>query len=229
MASCGYQYPAEGGRCIRNSNSHPIHPTAPSGRTGIESYFMRFLTNELYHTYNRGNNRERIFFEKDNYLFFLKKIRIEVTPLADLLAYCLMPNHYHLLIRVKRVDGLNDEQISKRLSRKLGTLQSSYTQAINKAHSRTGSLFQQGAKSKNLESYGHICFHYIHQNPVLAGLCQRAEDWEFSSYRDYIGLRNGSLPSKAVAFECLDVPSNIQEFYRESRKGLTDKEIEGIR
>tara|TARA_B100000965_G_C19599194_1_gene761686 strand:+ start:180 stop:431 length:252 start_codon:yes stop_codon:yes gene_type:complete len=83
---------------------------------------MRFLTNELYHTYNRGNNRERIFFEKDNYLFFLKKIRIEVTPLADLLAYCLMPNHYHLLIRVKRVDGLNDEQISKRLSRKLGTL-----------------------------------------------------------------------------------------------------------
>lgn len=190
---------------------------------------MRFLTHELYHIYNRGNNRGRIFFERDNYLFFLKKIRVEVAPLVDLLAYCLMPNHYHLLIRVKKVDGLNDEQVSKSLSRKLGTLQSSYSQAINKAQNRTGSLFQQGAKSKNIETYGHICLHYIHQNPVLAGLCEKPEGWEFSSFQDYVGLRNGSLPSKDVAFKFLDVPSNTEEFYEESQKSLSYKEIERIR
>ena len=55
-----------------------------------------------YHIYNRGNNRERIFFEPDNYLFFLKKIKEYLVPVADVLVYCLMPTHYHVVGRVKQ-------------------------------------------------------------------------------------------------------------------------------
>jgi putative transposase len=93
--------------------------------------------------YNRGNNGQVLFFERKNYLFFLKKIKLEVSPFSDVLAYCLMPNHYHLLLSPKtHSEDFTSEQICTKLSRKLGTLQSSYAQAINKEYERTGSLFQ---------------------------------------------------------------------------------------
>ncbi|MDD4236020.1 MAG: hypothetical protein PHF99_08405, partial [Bacteroidales bacterium] len=54
----------------------------------------------IYHIYNQGNNRRRIFLIRENYLFFLKKIETYILPYADILAYCLMPNHFHLMVYV---------------------------------------------------------------------------------------------------------------------------------
>ncbi len=62
---------------------------------------MILENDNLYHIYNQGNNRERIFFNRENYLFFLKKIRTHILPYADVLAWCLMPNHFHLLVYVR--------------------------------------------------------------------------------------------------------------------------------
>ena len=59
---------------------------------------MTFETGDLYHIYNQWNNRDRIFFLRDNYLFFLNKIKLHVLPHADILAWCLMPNHFHLMV-----------------------------------------------------------------------------------------------------------------------------------
>ena len=59
---------------------------------------MEFFENELYHIYNRGNNKQRIFFKPENYLYFLKKVRTYIHPNCDILAYCLMPNHFHFLV-----------------------------------------------------------------------------------------------------------------------------------
>ena len=61
---------------------------------------MIFEPNHIYHIYNQGNNRQRIFFNRENYLFFLKKIREHILPFAEILAWCLMPNHFHLIIAV---------------------------------------------------------------------------------------------------------------------------------
>jgi hypothetical protein len=86
-----------------------------------------------------------------------------------------------------------------RFSKGLQLLLSSYAKAINKRYSRSGSLFRQNTKSRKTSDdlYAHdyslVCFNYIHNNPVSAGLVQAPEDWEFSSYRDYAGLR--STPS----------------------------------
>lgn len=106
---------------------------------------MQFSSGQLYHVYNRGNNKQDIFFEEDNYKFFLGKVVKELGAYADLLGYCLMPNHSHLLICVRPSDLDSASELSAKVSRKIGTIQSSYTRAINKRFHRTGSLFQQKA------------------------------------------------------------------------------------
>src|SRR5512147_617365 len=72
-----------------------------------------FVPELHYHIYNRGNNRERIFFEPDNYLFFLKKIKEYLVPVADVLVYCLMPTHYHVVARVKQTSEAQTSEIFK--------------------------------------------------------------------------------------------------------------------
>ena len=95
---------------------------------------------------------------------------------------------------------------------------SSYAKAINNQEKRVGSLFQQNTKRKLLvkESSQFNCFHYIHQNPVKSGLVERTKDWEMSSYKDYAGLRKGSLCDLKIAYEFLDIPEDPALFVRQS-------------
>ncbi|MBI5858984.1 MAG: transposase [Sphingobacteriales bacterium] len=166
---------------------------------------MNFVKDEFYHVYNRGNNRQKIFFNDENYLFFLKKIREQLLPYSDMIAYCLMPNHFHFLLRPSE-KGLGERESyggkpMQELAYRTGILLSSYAQAINNQNKTTGSLFQQKTKAKVLYetdndariSYFEKCFHYIHQNPAVAGIVVNSADWPYSSYTDYIGLRNGTL------------------------------------
>ncbi|WP_204151964.1 transposase [Leptolyngbya sp. CCY15150] len=145
----------------------------------------------FYHIYNRGNNRQNVFFERDNYLYFLRLIRQTfVTHNIDMVAYCLMPNHYHLLVYPK----------SAHLSQSMKSLSLSYTKAINKRFGRVGALFQ-GRFQRILVTHSDYLVHlirYIHQNPVKANLVSQPEEWEFSSYLDYAGLRAGTLPNLAL-------------------------------
>ena len=75
---------------------------------------MHFQTGELYHIFNQGNNREKIFFSRENYLFFLTKIKAHILPHADVLAWCLMPNHFHLMIYVHTVEVARIENTDAR-------------------------------------------------------------------------------------------------------------------
>ena len=173
---------------------------------------MHFEPGEFYHVYNRGNNRQPIFFNERNYLFFLKKVRKQLLPYSEIIAYCLMPNHFHFLLRVND-NGLKERNSfggkpMQELAYRIGILLSSYSQAINKQNKTTGSLFQQKTKAKILceinngarISYFEQCFHYIHQNPMVARLIKNLCDWPYSSYLDYAGLRNGSLCSKEIFY-----------------------------
>jgi len=119
---------------------------------------MYFEPHALYHVYNQGNNRQQTFFQEENYLFFLKKMRIFLLPHTDLLAYCLMPNHFHWLLYTKEsacelLDfSKNTTQAlpkRQRLSHQINTLLSSYTRAINIQEKRSGSLFRAHTKAKN--------------------------------------------------------------------------------
>ncbi len=143
---------------------------------------------EYYHVYNRGTNRERIFFERENYRFFLKGLRAYISSkTASVIAYCLMPNHYHLLVRL----------LSSSFSEAMQQFGTSFTKSINRRFDRVGPLFQSRFKAIHVEREEYLVHlsRYIHLNPVVAGLVKSPADWEFSSYREYVGLRDGNLPS----------------------------------
>ncbi|GLU53180.1 transposase [Dyadobacter frigoris] len=187
---------------------------------------MEFKPNTLYHVYNRGNNKQKIFFNYGNYLFFIKKIEKHLLPHCDLLAYCLMPNHFHFLNEPK------EKTEEKEINKAFQIMLSSYSQAINKQQNRTGSLFQQHTKAKMLETenplYAEICFHYIHQNPSKAGLVKEIERWEFSSVREYALLGNEKLCNQEKAHLLLNIPKDGNEFLELSRQVLSEEMIERI-
>ncbi|MEQ9423946.1 MAG: transposase [Cyclobacteriaceae bacterium] len=180
---------------------------------------MTFHPLSFYHIYNRGNNSQQIFFKDENYSYFLKKIRKHLRPHCQILAWCLMPNHFHLLIYT---DSHNSSEVnSSEIQMAIATILRSYTRAINNQENRTGSLFQQKTKSKEIKDVT-TCFHYIHQNPVRSKLVNSMDQWSFSSYLDYCGKRKGSLINRAMAHKYLDIARSPSEFEDESKKVIQD-------
>jgi len=132
-----------------------------------------------------------------------------------------MPNHFHFLIHANSdsVIEVKDNSFPRQqFSQSIKQLLSSYTKAVNKQQGYTGSLFQQKTKAicttDNESFFGTTVFHYIHQNPMKAGLVKKMEDWDYSSFKDYCGLRNGKLCNKSLAFQLLDLDSKT--FYSDS-------------
>jgi len=206
---------------------------------------MQFIDRGIYHIYNRGNNKLPIFFNGNNGLHFLKKVQKEMVPHCDILAYCLMPNHFHFLVQVRSLLAQVFRQIdikesisqngrisvrSERhpLSSAIGILLSSYSQGVNRQNGTTGSLFQQKTKAKFLDNVdlARTVFHYIHQNPVRAGLVEKMEDWEFSSFKEYAGLRAGTLTNQELGFELLGL--NRKTFYEQSYRAIQEKEMRDL-
>lgn len=174
---------------------------------------MQLQPYQIYHIFNRGNNDERIFFAERNYGYFLQKVQKYLSPVCDILCYCLMPNHFHLMIytneksvSIKEIStGLPMNQVGYGLK----MLLSSYTKAINKQEKRRGSLFKQNTRGVQVnddsifEDYALWCFYYIHQNPVKAGLVERASDWLHSSCRAYQDFEKHGICNKNLAEELL--------------------------
>lgn len=160
---------------------------------------MKIQANQLYYVYNQGNNLNKVFSERENYLFFLRLVRKFIYSIADIYAYSLMPNYFHFIIIAteqsamkKKIGGITLQVLVNGFR----LLQSSYTIPYNKLVNRTGSLFRQKAKFKLISdnnNYDFVCLNYIYQNPCKADLCYKMQDWEFSSFKDYIGQRNGHL------------------------------------
>ena len=202
-----------------------------SGMAFIKSKAMKFCKNELYHLYNRGNRKQKIFFNDDNYIYFLRKVRKFIKPHCEILNYCLMPNHFHFLIYADAntilTKGIGSQEKNV-LSEGVRNLLHTYTKGINKQNNLTGSLFQQNTKAKVVfnSDYRRICFHYIHQNPIKAKLTDKMEDWPYSSFSDYIGRRTGTLCNTKMAFQMLGM--NPQTFYADSYQMINDEEIQYI-
>lgn len=191
---------------------------------------MFFNEDTFYHIYNRGINKQDIFFSKENYLFFVSKLKKLIAPHCSILAYCLMPNHFHLLIYMsKHNTGFISSGQMQTLVRKLGTLQSSYTRAINLQENRSGSLFQGKFKAVELSSeHATTCFHYIHQNPVKAKLTNALEKWGFSSYREYIGNSIFQLCDKTTAYKHLNIAEDIELFKNDSLNVIINENVINI-
>jgi len=154
---------------------------------------MHFEYGNYYHLYNRSNNRELLFRSRDNYYYFLEKFRTYIGPYCAVLASCLMPTHFHFLIRIETEDSLL-------MSRQIAVLLRSYTRAINKRFSRHGNLFGQNTRAKCVDDERYLLslINYIHQNPIRAGRVKSLDDWQYSSYLDLAGIRDGDLPDRNI-------------------------------
>ncbi|HZV72007.1 MAG TPA: hypothetical protein VFG10_20865 [Saprospiraceae bacterium] len=188
---------------------------------------MNLIPGQIYHVYNRGNNKQQIFYEEANYYYFLEKTKKYLVPYCEILGYSLMPNHFHLMIYANEITTLPYKKTNRLPHRKrkprlemslfswgLQQLLSSYSKGINKRFHRTGSLFQQNTKAKmtsneaHLEDYSLWCFLYILNNPKAAGLVKSAEEYKFSSYQEFLGKSLHSICNIELAKELLSLDLN---------------------
>ncbi|MFT6685291.1 MAG: putative transposase [Bacteroidia bacterium] len=134
----------------------------------------------------------------------MEKIKQFIRPHNFLLAYCLMPNHFHILIYT-RASYKEDK-----FKNDFRTMLSSYTRAINLDMNRTGSLFQQNTKFKLIDPQDNfdplICFNYIHLNPKRAFLVEHLKDWPYSSYPLYTQEKESKNVDTNFAKFILDLP-----------------------
>jgi REP element-mobilizing transposase RayT len=148
---------------------------------------LTWQTGMYYHIYNRGAHKVSIFREEANYLFALSKIKeYSKTNQISVIAYCLMPNHYHFLLRQ------DEEEPAGNLPQ---SVFNSYTKAYNKRYEHSGTLFEGRFRAKGIQTKSHL-FHlcrYIHGNPVKDGIVADPADWPYSNYLEWIGERDGTL------------------------------------
>jgi putative transposase len=172
-----------------------------------------YIPGGIYHIFNRGSHRQEIFRESQNYLFVIGKIKHYLPELnLTMLAYCLMPNHYHFLIRQ---DG---EPPAGLLSQRVFN---SYSKAFNKRFTHSGTLFEGPYRVKQITNFAYllqVC-RYIHANPVKDGIVNDLKQWPYSNYLDWIGARNGMIVDREfVKDNFLDqkqYESFVDDFLRE--------------
>ncbi|UXX79975.1 hypothetical protein N7E81_02500 [Reichenbachiella carrageenanivorans] len=168
-----------------------------------------------YHIYHHANGVENLFCSSENYRYFLRQWIKYIEPVADSYAYCLMPNHFHFLIRT-----LDEAQVLKFLKSKDPTLQgfetlggfsnvmsrqfshlfNSYSQAFNKMYNRRGSLFISNFKQKEIanDAYLTTIIMYIHRNPIHHHFRKCFDDWPHSSYPSILSNKTSRLRKREV-------------------------------
>lgn len=170
-----------------------------------------FQKGEYYHIYNRSTNNLIIFASKENYLFLLKKVKKYREKFCiSIIAYCLMPNHYHFLLR-------QDADFS--VAQFIQAVFNSYSKAFNKMYKRTGTLFEGTFKSIHVHSPEYLTHlsRYIHRNPIdlKIPLVSKLEKWEFSNYPEWIDIRKGTLVDKKLIIDLFGDVASYRKFVEE--------------
>jgi putative transposase len=195
--------------------------------------YKEFAIGEIHHAFNRGNDKMDIFRDSDDYIFFLSRLQEALYPLAgstdhgahgrpryqgqrirkalppdsfSLIAYCLMPNHFHLLILQK-----SDLPISALMLKVL----TSYSKYFNKKYDRVGSLFQDQYKTTHIGDNTQLLHTsaYIHNNPRTDGLTEIPESYPYSSFQEYVGKNNGS-PTLSESERVLEQFSGTEVYWQ---------------
>jgi putative transposase len=140
------------------------------------------ISGTIYHIFNRGINKTKVFLIPSDYLLFLEKLKKYVNPFANIFGYDLLPNHYHLLLRVN--EGIERGEFSHQFKRFI----LSYTNLINKRESRSGNLFSSVFKRLRVteDDYFRRLIFYIHYNPQNHKIIERFQDYKYSSYQALI-------------------------------------------
>lgn len=172
--------------------------------------------NHIYHILNRGNNKQQIFFKQQDYEAFAVLIK-EAKKLypVKLFAYCLMPNHFHLIAM---------PEMAENLSKWMQWLMTSHVRRYNKHHNAVGHVWQGRFKSFIIQDNEYLinAMRYVEANPVRAGLVDTANDWPWSSHKETIGKIKPYLADKTP----ITLPSDWNKYVN---RDMPDKDLEGLR
>ena len=167
---------------------------------------VEFFQGGYYHVYNRGANREVIFCSDANYNFLLRRIKENLDKWqVAVIAYCLMPNHYHLALR---------QDSEHPLSGFIQAVFNSYTKAYNKMWQRSGTLFEGPFEAIRVEDEQYLLqlCRYIHRNPLDACLVKNLRDWKYSNYPEWVNQRSGTLVDHSFVRELFPDPKAYIDF-----------------
>jgi putative transposase len=184
-----------------------------------------------YHIYNRGINGTNIFKEKDNYRHFMHLYEKYIEPVTDTYAWCLIPNHFHLLVRIKGLEEIKDlsgfqnpkgleakENKNFIITNQFSKFFNAYAKAFNNRFKRTGSLFEKPFERKRVNGMDYFkeLIYYIHYNPVHHRFCKRLEDYPWSSYGSVISLKPTKLNRDAIIGR-FDSIGNFIDYHKQKR------------
>jgi REP element-mobilizing transposase RayT len=181
----------------------------------MKNYRSTLEPDGVYHVYNRAHGKEKLFIESTNYHYFLKLFKEYIHPIAEVYAYCLMPNHFHVLLKIKSEEELNDYfnvawarkseksrnfSTERKITQQFSNFFNAYTKAYNKFYGRLGGLFISNYRRIKIESDRQFIntVKYIHFNPVNARISKRPEEWSFSSYKAFICHQSSLIEKEYV-------------------------------
>ena len=181
----------------------------------MASRYVPLIRNQYYHIYNRAIAGNLLFRESKNYSFFLSKVEMYVLPEAEIHAYCLMPNHYHFILKL----------ISDNISKAMQRLALSYAKSYNLVYGQEGHLFQGPYQRIHVSDLNYLLHlsRYIHLNPVKSQLVEKAENWEHSSYQEYIGARDSSFINTDTILDlCVERPDTNKDKKQQSYRNFVE-------
>jgi REP element-mobilizing transposase RayT len=149
--------------------------------------YQPFETGHYFHIYNRGNNNENIFLEKDNYAYFLKLMKKYLLHVSDIYSYCLLPNHFHIILKFKEDSEFQvDKEKKTVLHQPFSNMLNAYTKAINKRYNRKGSLFQEHLKRIKISEEEYFLNLIIYVNTNASH--HQIDDFRTYKYSSYAAL-----------------------------------------
>ncbi len=187
-----------------------------------------FEANTFYHVLNHAVGDENLFRCDDNFRYFLKKYDHHLSSVWEIYSYCLMPNHFHLLIKVKSEEELRvlpkfSENIHKFVMQKLSNFLNAYAKAYNIKYNRKGALFLDFTKriAVREESYYTNLINYIHQNPIRHGFCKNIDEWIYSSYEACLSDKKTKLKRDEVV-DWFGDKADFKKFHQDNLADLND-------
>ncbi len=195
----------------------------------MSKYHTPLVCDTFYHIFNRATGKEKLFVEADNYYFFLQKFKYHIQPIADTYCWCLLPNHFHFLVRIKQEQFVKDAfvvvkkkepasyaELQDFLMERFANCCNSYTKAFNKKYARKGSLFIDYLKRVPIDNDHQLLstIFYIHKNPVHHGLCSEIDAWQWSSYKTFFSTAATNVKRNEV-LQSFQGIRNFEQFHRQ--------------
>ncbi len=191
----------------------------------------KLIPGNTYHIFNKAIGKDKLFISDKDYSYFLQKFDRFILPIADVLAYCLIPNHFHILLDIKEYDNLKTELPKKYddtpdifISQVFSNFFNSYTKSYNKANRRAGRLFCYPYKRILVEDDDYLTYliNYIHRNPVHHGITESFSEWKYSSYNAIVSNK----PTKVDRNLVLSLFGSKDEFITFHEENKTKHGIE---